>query len=57
MEFPAKIGKKYTVQIPKNIREYEDLKEGDQVVILIQKKGSIEASKRRLEEHWSRMSS
>ena len=57
MEFPAKIGKKFVVQIPKNIRDFEDLREGDHVVILIQKKESVDLAKRRLEDHWARLSS
>jgi AbrB family looped-hinge helix DNA binding protein len=56
MEFPAKIGKKYTVQIPKNIRSFEDLREGDQVIIRIEKKESVETSKIRIEEPWARLS-
>ena len=56
MEFPAKIGKKYIVQIPKNIRSFEDLREGDQVIIRIEKKESVERSKIRIEEPWARLS-
>lgn len=56
MEFPAKIGKKYVVQIPKNIRSFEGLQEGDQVIIRIERKDSIERSKVRIEEPWARLS-
>lgn len=56
MEFPAKIGKKYVVQIPKNIRSFDDLREGDQVIIRIEKKDSVERAKVRIEEPWARLS-
>jgi AbrB family looped-hinge helix DNA binding protein len=56
MEFPAKIGKKYVVQIPKNIRSFEDLREGDQVIIRIEKKESLDRAKVRIEEPWARLS-
>ena len=56
MEFPAKIGKKYVVQIHKNIRSFDDLREGDQVIIRIEKKDSVERAKVRIEEPWARLS-
>lgn len=53
MEFPAKVGKKFVIQIPKNIRDFEDLLEGDTIVVSVQKKDSIERSKVRLERIWA----
>lgn len=53
MEFPAKIGKKYVIQIPKNIRDFEDLMEGDTIVVSVQKKDSIDRAKVRLERIWA----
>ena len=53
MEFPAKVGKKFVIQIPKNIREFEDLMEGDSIVVTLQKKDSIERAKVRLERIWA----
>ncbi len=55
MEFPAKVGKKYVIQIPKNIRDFEEIAEGDAVVVTLQKKDSIERGKVRLESVWARM--
>lgn len=55
MEFPAKVGKKYVIQIPKNIRDFEELSEGDAVIVTLQKKDSIERAKVRLESVWARM--
>lgn len=55
MEFPAKVGKKYVIQIPKNIREYEDLTEGDAIIVTLQKKDSLERAKVRLESVWAKM--
>ena len=55
MEFPAKIGKKFVIQIPKNIRDYEELNEGDAIVVTLQKKDSIERAKVRLESVWAKM--
>lgn len=53
MEFPAKVGKKFVIQIPKNIREFEELFEGDSVVVTLQKKDSIERAKVTLEKIWA----
>lgn len=53
MEFPAKVGKKFVVQIPKNIRDFEELEEGDKIVVSIQKKDSIDRAKVRLERIWA----
>lgn len=53
MEFPAKVGKKFVIQIPKNIRDFEDLLEGDTIVVSVQKKDSIERAKVRLESIWA----
>ncbi len=53
MEFPAKVGKKFVIQIPKNIRDYEELFEGDTIVVSVQKRDSIERAKIRLESIWA----
>ncbi len=53
MEFPAKVGKKFVIQIPKNIRDFEELFEGDTIVVSVQKKDSIERAKIRLESVWA----
>lgn len=53
MEFPARVGKKFVIQIPKNIRDFEELLEGDKIVVSVQKKDSIERAKIRLESVWA----
>jgi AbrB family looped-hinge helix DNA binding protein len=54
MQFPIKIGKRWQVQIPKTVREYLSLKEGDQVLMEITKKDSIEDHKRNVEKLFRR---
>ncbi|MCL5782542.1 MAG: hypothetical protein M1476_01360 [Candidatus Thermoplasmatota archaeon] len=53
MEFPTRIGKKYVIQIPKNIREFDELCEGDAVIVTLHRKDRIERAKLTLEKKWS----
>lgn len=49
MRFPAKLGKRNLITIPKNIADDLELKEGDTVYIDVVKKNSVEAHKKALE--------
>jgi len=54
MQFPVRIGKRWQIQIPKTVREFLDLKEGDHVIMEIHKKDDIDSLKKAIEKPYRR---
>ena len=50
MDFPATIAKRFQITIPVEIVKFLDVKIGDQVIVSIRKKDSVETHKRNLEK-------
>ena len=50
MDFPATIAKKAQLTIPSEMMKFLDLSVGDQVIVSIRKKDSVETHKRTLEK-------
>ncbi len=54
MKFPAKVVRGYMITIPANIRNFDDIKVGDEVVVEVVKKDSIEHNKEKFDSHFRR---
>lgn len=57
MQFPARINKNHLIKIPKNIRDFEDFKEGEQVIVEIRRKDHVAILKNNLERNYADLDS
>jgi len=54
MKFPATLGKRNLIVVPRNIVKDMDLEYGDAVYVEIVKKDSIEQKKATFDKHWEK---